>query len=88
MKQKTAITFELEETITFRQQNVSRRAYCKICQEITEMSPPSALAAVLVMNEREIFRLVERSVLGYVEEPRFLVCTRCTERSVRESIEF
>ena len=62
-------------------------AYCKICHEITELSPPSVLAEVLVMNEREIFRLVERSVIGYVEEPRFLVCTQWTERSVREVIE-
>ena len=88
MKQKTAITFEVEETVTFRQQKVSHRAYCKLCQGIREMSPPWVLAAILGLSEREVFRLVERSVMGCVEEPRFLVCTRCTERSVRESIEF
>jgi len=87
MKKKTAITFELEETVTLRQQKVTLRVYCKLCQGITEMSPPWVLAAILGLSEREVFRLVERSVMGCVEEPRFLVCTRCVERSATEVIE-
>jgi hypothetical protein len=74
MKQKTEITFEVEETIILRQVAETLTAFCPRCQALVEMTTPQIAAALVNLSEREIFRLIENGRLHFVEAERIFVC--------------
>lgn len=74
MKQKTEITFEVEETIVLRQGINKLEAFCPQCPALVEMASPHAAAFVSGLSEREIFRLIENGRIHFVEAERVLVC--------------
>lgn len=74
MKQKTEITFEVEETIVVRQVGNEFEAFCPQCQASVEMTTPQIAAALVGSSEREIFRLIENALVHFVEGERILIC--------------
>lgn len=74
MKQKTEITFEVEETIILRQVAETLTSFCPRCQVLVEMTTPQIAAALANLSEREIFRLIETGWLHFVETERVLIC--------------
>lgn len=74
MKQKTEITFEVEETIILRQSGNRLEAFCPQCQAVIEMITPQTVAALGGLSEREIFRLIENGRLHFLEAERIFVC--------------
>ena len=74
MKQKTEITFEVEETIILRQVAETLTAFCPHCQELVEMLTPQHAAAIFNLSEREIFRLIENGRIHFTEVERIFVC--------------
>lgn len=74
MKQKTEITFEVEETIILRQGEHKLKAFCPQCQALVEMITPPIAAALSGLSEREVFRLIENGRLHFVEAERIFVC--------------
>ena len=74
MKQKTEITFEVEETIILRQSGNKFKAFCPQCEALVEMFTPPIAAALSGYSEREIFRLIENGRLHFVEAYRIFVC--------------
>lgn len=74
MKQKTEITFEVEETIILRQVAETLTAFCPQCQALVEMITPQIAAALAGLCEREIFRLIENGRIHFVEAERIFVC--------------
>lgn len=76
MKQKGEITFETEETIVFREGPCIRSAFCPTCGERVLMASPQTIAAVSSLTEREIFRLLERDKIHFIETDRVLLCIR------------
>lgn len=74
MKQKTQITFEVEETIILRQVEKTFMDFCPECQALVEMTTPQIAAALLNLSEREIFRLIENGRLHFTEAERIFIC--------------
>ena len=74
MKQKTEITFEVEETIILRQVAKTVMAFCPQCQALVEMTTPQIAAALFGLSEREIFRLIENGQIHFAETERIFVC--------------
>ena len=74
MKQKTEITFEVEETIILRQSGNRLEAFCPQCQALVEMLTPQLAAAVSKTTIREIFRLIESGGLHFMETDEIRVC--------------
>lgn len=74
MKQKTEITFEVEETIVLRQGGNKLKTFCPQCRELVELTTPQIAAALVGLSEREIFRLIENGRLHFVENERVFVC--------------
>jgi hypothetical protein len=74
MKQKTEITFEVEETIILRQSGNKLEAFCPQCQAVVEMITPQLAAAVSKTPIREIFRLIESERLHFMETDEIRVC--------------
>lgn len=74
MKQKTEITFEVEETIILRQSETRLEAFCPLCQALVEMLTPQLAAAVSKTTIREIFRLIESGRLHFMETDEIRVC--------------
>jgi hypothetical protein len=74
MKQKTEITFEVEETIIVRQVEKTLTVFCPQCQASVEMLTPQLAAAVSKTTIREIFRLIESGRLHFRETDEIRVC--------------
>ena len=73
MKQKTEITFEVEELIAIKARRAFR-GFCRECDAFVEMVPPEAAAVLTGLGEREIFRLIETGEIHFVEAERVFVC--------------
>jgi hypothetical protein len=74
MKQKTEITYEIEETIILRVSGNKFQAFCPACQVVVEMLTPPVAAAFSGLSERAIFRLIEAGEIHFVETERVFVC--------------
>ena len=74
MKQKTEITFEVEEIIILRQSRNRLATFCPQCQASVEMLTPPLAAAVSKTTIREIFRLIESGRLHFMETDEIRVC--------------
>lgn len=87
MKQKTEITFEVEETIILRQVAETLTAFCSQCQASVEMITPQHAVALFNLSEREIFRLMEAGKIHFIETGRVYVC-RDSLTNAAESLEY
>jgi hypothetical protein len=68
------ITFETEETVVLREGARVSLEFCPQCGRHVLMATPQAAAFVSHASEREIFRLIESSVLHFTENGPVLVC--------------
>ena len=82
MSQKTEIKFEVEETVVLKQGGKILRDFCPKCGQMVDMVSPDVLALVMGASEREIFRLVERGAIYFIEADRVIVCPACYHRSL------
>lgn len=74
MKRTTEITFEIEETIIARSGGGLLKEFCDECQTRVTMATPSAVSALTGISEREIFRMIERGEIHFLETDRILIC--------------
>jgi len=81
MKQRTEITFEVEETVLSKPGKLFR-GYCPRCESVTGMASPEVLALLTGSSEREIFRLVEAQKIHFIEADRIFGCVSCYRRSL------
>jgi hypothetical protein len=79
MKQKTEITFEVEEMIILRQVAETLTVFCPQCQALVEMLTPKNAAVLFGLSEREIFRLIENGLIHFLEAERIFVCRKLLE---------
>jgi hypothetical protein len=84
MKRKTEITFEVEETIVWRQEAQWFEAFCPYCQALVKMAAPRLAAALNGRTEREIFRLIETKDIHFIETGRLLVCLVSLNNKLKE----
>ena len=80
MKQKAEITFEIKETLVFKQGGYFITEYCPRCREIVEMVSPDVLSLATGTSEREIFRLLEIGKIHFIELGRVVACPGCYSR--------
>jgi hypothetical protein len=73
MKRKTEIIFETEDLTSVK---IRRRfaGSCRQCNAPSEMLPTDAAAALVGLSEREVFRLIEREKIHFVEAEWVFVC--------------
>ncbi len=74
MKRKAEITFEVEETITLRDESRMMSIFCPVCLTTVEMITPRAIADLTDFTEREIFRLIEGGKIHFIETAIIYVC--------------
>ena len=82
MKQRAEITFEQEETLILRQSDCYLQEFCPRCQEIVRLLTPEVMAALAVISEREIFRLIESEQIHFVETKRIYACPSCYQKEI------
>jgi ribosomal protein S27E len=82
MKQKTELTFEVEETIILRQGGHFITVLCPRCHMMVDMVSPHVLSVVTGASEREIFRLVETGAIYFVEASPLVACPVCCRNIV------
>ena len=82
MKQKAAITFESEETVTLKRGAKKVIDFCPKCQAEVEMVAPDVLSLATGSGEREIFRLIEAGHVHFIEHDRVLACANCYRESL------
>jgi hypothetical protein len=76
MQRKTEIEIELSETVAYSKRRERFEAFCPQCQSLVEMSTPQVAVILTHSTEREIYRLVEKSKVHFVETDRVLICLK------------
>lgn len=74
MKQRTEITFEVEETIVVRKGENILVEFCLFCETTVEMLTPQLAAAVSKTPIREIFRRIDLGRLHFMKTDEIRVC--------------
>lgn len=75
MKRKVEIIFETEELILIKNRQFFTR-FCRACDALVEMLTTETAAALSGLSEREIFRLIEKAEIHFIETERILVCPK------------
>jgi hypothetical protein len=68
------IVVEIDEQIAVTNAEQQFEAYCSECKKMTEMATPKTAGVLTETSEREVFRLIERKEIHFVENARVLVC--------------
>ncbi len=68
------IVVEIDERIAVKDAEQPFEAYCSICRKMAEMASPKTAAVLTGISEREVFRLIERTEIHFIENTRVLVC--------------
>lgn len=74
MKQKAEITFERQEMVILRESSAFRDSLCSTCQAVVVMATPEAISLVCQIGEREIFRMIDRGEVHFIDGPKVYVC--------------
>lgn len=74
MRQKREIVIEREETIAYTRRGQRFEAFCRECKSLVEMVTPQIAAVLTQRTEREIYRLVEKGLVHFVETDGVLIC--------------
>jgi hypothetical protein len=80
MRQRTEITWEIEETVLVRRGVTVAEAFCPKCEADVEMMPPDVVVWMTGSDEREIFRLIEMGEVYFIKPDRVLACVGCCYR--------
>jgi len=59
--------------------------YCPVCEALTEIVTPEALAMVSGVSERSIFRLIEAGEVHFTDGPTVYVCVNSLKEFKRRS---
>lgn len=68
------IVIEIDERIAVTKSEQQFEAYCSECKKMTEMATPKTAGVLTEISEREVFRLIERKEIHFIENARVLVC--------------
>jgi len=68
------IVIEIDERIAVTNTEQQFEAYCSECKKMTEMATPKTAGVLTEISEREVFRLIERREIHFIENARVLVC--------------
>jgi hypothetical protein len=73
-KKTDGIVVEIDERIAVTNSEQQFEAYCSGCKRMTEMATPKTAGMLTEISEREVFRLIERKEIHFIESARVLVC--------------
>ena len=73
-KRNDHIVVEINERLTVSNEAERFEAYCSECKKMSEMTTPKIAAVLTGISERDVFRLIERTEIHYLENVRVLVC--------------
>jgi len=73
-KKNDGIVIEIDERIAVTNTEQQFEAYCSECKKMTEMATPKTAGVLTEISEREVFRLIERREIHFIENARVLVC--------------
>ena len=76
MQQTTEIEFEFSETIAYSRPDERIKSFCPECNQWVEMAAPHVAAVLTHTTEREIYRLLEKGHIHFVEAGRVMVCVQ------------
>lgn len=68
------IVVEIDERIAVTNTEQQFEAYCSECKKMTEMATPKTAGVLTEISEREVFRLIERKEIHFIENAGVLVC--------------
>ena len=68
------IVVEINERIAVTDEEERFEAYCSACKKMAEMTTPKIAGVLTGISERDVFRLIERKEIHYIENARVLVC--------------
>ena len=68
------IVVEIDERIAVTNEEQQFEAYCSECKKMTEMATPKTAGVLTEISEREVFRLIERKEIHFIENTGVLVC--------------
>jgi hypothetical protein len=68
------LVIEIDERIEVTNSEEQFQAYCSECKRMTEMATPKTAGLLTDISEREVFRLIERKEIHFIENARVLVC--------------
>jgi hypothetical protein len=68
------IEVKLIETIAYNRRNERFDADCADCGSRTQFASPQIAGIIAGTGEREIFRLIERNAIHFIETDRVWVC--------------
>ena len=74
MTQKTEIEIEVNETVAYNRRSDRFENFCPTCKCLAEMATVQVASILWHTTEREIYKLVERGDIHFVETDRVLVC--------------
>jgi heterodisulfide reductase subunit C len=77
MKKTIRFLLETTESISIRRPLRTMSGNCVRCGTSTRFETPEAISIKTGLAEREIFRLVERDAVDFIEGDRIFVCTSC-----------
>jgi len=68
------IVIEIDERIAITNEERQFEAYCSDCKKMAQMATPKTAGILVDISEREVFRLIERKEIHFIENARVLVC--------------
>ena len=86
MTEEPSIVYEFEETVFLKQGGKLITEFCPHCSDTVVLLSPDVLSLVSGITEREIFRLIEKGSIHFVELGRIVGCLSCLTRLVGTSI--
>ena len=79
------IVVEIDERIAVTNTEQKFEAYCSECKKMTQMATPKTAGVIAEISEREVFRLIERKEIHFIENARVLVCIESLRNLIGDS---
>ena len=80
-----SIVVEIDERIAVTHTEEKFEAYCSECKKMTQMATPKTAGLIVEITEREVFRLIERKEIHFIENARVLVCIESLQNLMADS---
>jgi hypothetical protein len=77
MRQRTEVTFEIEETVVLRRGGRLLREHCPLCQTPTDLASLEVLSLLSGLSKEEIYCLVAAGLVYAIGNGEPLACLKC-----------
>ncbi len=85
MHKDDGIMVEIDERIAVTDREQQFEAYCSDCKKMGEMVTPKMVSLLTEISEREVFRMIERAEVHFIENARVLVCMESVRNRAADS---